>query len=81
MSYYCPSCNGVIYNRRNKMCGFCGAALPPELLFTASELEILNQEEAAADARYKEQRAREQAEAEAEARAREPYIFIPPFSG
>jgi hypothetical protein len=36
----------VIYNRRRNICGFCGAELPPELLFTPAEIELMDKEEA-----------------------------------
>lgn len=42
MSYHCPKCNGVIYNRRRNICGYCGAELPAELLFSPAELEVLD---------------------------------------
>ena len=45
MIYNCPKCSGVIYNRRNKICGFCGAELPAELLFTAEEIATLDKKE------------------------------------
>lgn len=45
MSYLCPKCSRAIYNRRLKTCGFCGAELPPELLFSAAELEMLDKRE------------------------------------
>jgi hypothetical protein len=32
----------VIYNRRLKTCGYCGAELPPELLFSPAEIEVLD---------------------------------------
>jgi len=50
MSYHCPTCQGVVYNRRNKLCGFCGAELPAELLFTAEEIAAMKKEEAKAKA-------------------------------
>jgi hypothetical protein len=40
----------VVYNRRNKLCGFCGAELPAELLFTAEEIAAMKKEEAKAKA-------------------------------
>jgi hypothetical protein len=43
MSYRCPKCNGIIYNRRNNVCGFCGAELPASLLFTPSEIAVLDE--------------------------------------
>ena len=38
MSYRCPKCNGIIYDRRNYVCGVCGAELPARLLFLPPEL-------------------------------------------
>jgi acetyl-CoA carboxylase beta subunit len=35
----CPSCESIIYSRKNKICGVCAEALPDELLFTADERE------------------------------------------
>ena len=37
MSHKCPSCQRVLYNRRLKTCGFCGAPIPEDLRFTAQE--------------------------------------------
>jgi hypothetical protein len=34
---WCPECNSIIYTRRHRLCGVCGAELPGELLFTAVE--------------------------------------------
>ena len=79
MSYHCPSCHGVLYDRRRKTCGFCGAELPPELLFTSAELERLRREEAEAEERHRQERAKEEAEAQARAQAG-PDIFILPIS-
>ena len=67
MSYHCPNCEGVLYDRRRKTCGFCGAELPAHLLFTPNELELLRREEAEAEQRQKEQRARDAREEEARA--------------
>jgi hypothetical protein len=81
MSYHCPSCHGVLYDRRRKTCGFCGVELPVELLFTTAELERLHQEEAQAEERRRHERAKEEEEAEAQARAKAASdIFIPPIS-
>ena len=68
MSYHCPDCHGVLYDRRRKTCGFCGVELPAKLLFTPAELAQLRVKEAAADECDKKQRAKEQAEAEEHAR-------------
>ena len=64
MSYQCPNCRGVLYDRRRKTCGFCGAVVPAELLFTPSELEDLRKEAEAAEQR-REQRAKEDAQEKA----------------
>ena len=79
MSYHCPSCHGVLYDRRRKTCGFCGVALPAELLFTPAELEQRQREEAVAE-RHRQQRIKEQAEAEEQARRARGSLDIP-FSG
>lgn len=34
VSHNCPSCQRVLYNRRLKKCGFCGAPIPEEFRFT-----------------------------------------------
>lgn len=47
MSYLCPKCSHVIYNRRLKTCGYCGAELPAELLFSAEEIAAMDKKEAA----------------------------------
>jgi hypothetical protein len=39
MAYRCPACSRSILSRRNKLCSFCGAPLPAELLFTRAEVE------------------------------------------
>jgi ribosomal protein L37E len=42
MSYNCPSCQRVLYNRRLKTCGFCGAPIPEEWRFTPEESAALD---------------------------------------
>jgi predicted amidophosphoribosyltransferase len=34
MEFRCPSCHALIYSRRPKLCGQCGALLPAELLLS-----------------------------------------------
>jgi|GEM_PF-3399166 hypothetical protein len=46
MKYLCPNCRRVLYNRRLKNCGFCGAAIPEELRFTPQEIAVLDRERA-----------------------------------
>jgi hypothetical protein len=38
MSYHCPKCRGVIYDRTNYICPACGNSLPPELLFRPPDM-------------------------------------------
>jgi hypothetical protein len=44
MSYHCPSCQGILYDRKVSVCAHCGADLPPESLFLPSEVEPLDGE-------------------------------------
>ena len=43
MSYRCPKCNGIIYDRTNYVCAICGAELPAELLFIRPETAVSDQ--------------------------------------
>ena len=43
----CPSCNRLLYSRTHKSCGFCGAELPPEVLFSDDEIAAIQAEQAA----------------------------------
>jgi hypothetical protein len=42
MGHNCPSCHRVLYNRRLKNCGFCGAPIPESLRFTPEEIAALD---------------------------------------
>jgi hypothetical protein len=79
MSHHCPSCKRVLYNRRLKLCGFCGAAIPEELQFTPEEIAKLDQKMAAWQARLKQrQQAREAARAAAKAKTAAVFpLFMP----
>jgi hypothetical protein len=58
----------VLYNRRLKQCGFCGAQIPESLRFTAEETAAIDKKMADLE----EKRAqRERAAAEEEARRKE----------
>ena len=35
----CPSCNSIIYSRRNSRCGVCERILPESFLFNTTEVE------------------------------------------
>jgi len=62
VSLYCPKCNGIVYSRRHKFCGFCGAPFPAEFLFTEAELAALAKEEAEIERRRKVRKAKEEAD-------------------
>jgi ankyrin repeat protein len=34
----CPKCGALLYSRRSRLCGKCGAVLPPELLLTDDQV-------------------------------------------
>jgi len=36
---HCPSCNSIIYSRRQSRCGVCEQVLPERLLFSSAEAE------------------------------------------
>ncbi|HZR21513.1 MAG TPA: hypothetical protein VFE51_29800 [Verrucomicrobiae bacterium] len=78
MSYQCPKCNGVVYNRRSKICGFCGSELPAELLFTDKEIAALDKEADEAEARRKR---KEEADAEAQEQIDRATTLPPNFPG
>ena len=69
MSHKCPSCQRVLYNRRLKACGFCGAQTPEELRFTPDEIVVLDRKMAVME-EQRQQRERAAAKAEEEARQR-----------
>ncbi len=39
--FRCPKCHSLIYSRKPKICGHCGALLPPELLLTDQQAQAL----------------------------------------
>jgi hypothetical protein len=42
MKLECPSCKRPLASRRHKLCQYCGAELPAELLFSKEEMEAAN---------------------------------------
>ena len=64
MSVQCPKCNRVVYSRRQKVCGFCGAELPKELQFTEAELAGLAEQDAEAAARRKARKLKDEEDQE-----------------
>ena len=67
MEYKCPTCQRLLYNRRLKQCGFCGAEIPEGLRFTAEEMAAMDLKMAELE---KERIRRERAAAEEEERQR-----------
>ena len=61
MSYRCPACQRIIFNRRLARCEFCNAAIPAELRFSAGEVATLDRNMAQLAVRRK-RRDREQEE-------------------
>jgi hypothetical protein len=75
MEHHCPNCQRVLYNRRLKHCGFCGACIPEELRFTPEETAALDCKMAELEASRKR---RELAEEAARAAAlAEPQMMFP----
>jgi hypothetical protein len=54
MEFKCPNCQSVIYSRRHKVCGQCGAELPKDLLLTTAQVEALDKQRAAEKKRARE---------------------------
>jgi len=44
MKFKCPVCQSIIYSRRHKVCGSCGAILPKELLLTEAQIQAMDRE-------------------------------------
>lgn len=42
----CPKCHALLYSRRSKLCGSCGALLPAELLLTDQEAQARDDQRA-----------------------------------
>ena len=74
MTYHCPNCQRVLYNRRLENCGFCGAAIPQELRFTTEEIAALDRELAVMEL-FRQRRV--EAEAKAGPEFRDPKL--PPY--
>jgi hypothetical protein len=74
MKHYCPNCRRVLYNRRLKCCGFCGATIPEGLRFTPEESAALDHEQAVIEL-FRQRRA--DAEEKAGPEFRDPQIYYP----
>jgi fructose-1,6-bisphosphatase/sedoheptulose 1,7-bisphosphatase-like protein len=62
----CPNCHRLLYSRQHQNCGFCGAELPPGVVFSAAEIAAVQAEQQAIAVRRAQVRAKEE-EAEREA--------------
>lgn len=74
MKHDCPNCQRVLYNRRLKHCGFCGASIPEELRFSPDEAAALERKMADLEASRRQRQLAEEA-ANAAAAAQAPIII------
>lgn len=58
----CPACNRLLYSRSRKACGFCGAELPAEVMFSGEEIAAIRAEQAAIEVRRAREKAKEEEE-------------------
>ena len=75
----CPSCNRLLYSRRHKTCGFCGAELPAEVLFSEEEIAAIEAEQKAIEVRRAKAKAREEEEKKNQSSG-DSGMFIPPVT-
>jgi ribosomal protein L37E len=61
MKHHCPKCQRILYNRRLKRCGFCGAPIPEELRFTPEETAALERKAAELEAGRKQKQLAQEA--------------------
>jgi ssDNA-binding Zn-finger/Zn-ribbon topoisomerase 1 len=64
IEYRCPKCNRLLYDRKHKKCGWCGADLPEELLFTKEEIDKMEKESAELEEQRRLRKIREDKEKE-----------------
>jgi len=74
MSLYCQSCNRVLYNRRLRRCGFCGADIPEELRFTPAEIAAIEHKMVELEESRKQRQLAAEAACNAQAQS---FILIP----
>jgi hypothetical protein len=67
MSYHCPTCGRLLYDRRLTNCGFCGSQIPERLRFTSEEVGAIDKKMADLD----EERAQRQRAADEEVKRKE----------
>ena len=54
MNHECPSCHRSLYDRHLTQCGYCGAAIPESLRYTAEEIADLDRQTAELEEQQKE---------------------------
>jgi hypothetical protein len=54
IEFKCPQCQWLIYSRRHKVCGNCGATLPKELLLSEAQIKELDRQRALEKKRSRE---------------------------
>jgi hypothetical protein len=64
MSYHCPTCQRIIFNRRLAQCEFCGADIPNSLRFSAAEIAALDRKMAESAQRQKQRELEQEEENE-----------------
>jgi len=74
MKHHCPKCQRVLYNRRLKRCGYCGASIPEEFRFAPEEAAALDRKMAELEASQKQREIAAEA-ASAAAKAQAPIII------
>ncbi len=52
--FTCPACGRPLYDRRHLNCGYCGKAIPPEMLLTQAQADEIDKELAADQKRQQE---------------------------
>jgi hypothetical protein len=79
MSHFCPTCNRILYNRRLVNCGFCNAAIPEALRFTAEEITVLDRRTAEIEQASRERAQAREDEEELQRKKNEAIAAVIPF--
>jgi len=58
----CPACSRLLYSRSRRTCGFCGAELPAEMLFSGEGIAAIRAEQVAIEVRRAREKAKEEEE-------------------
>ena len=77
MSYHCPTCKRIIFNRRLERCEFCGTDLPTGLRLSPKEVAQLDKEMANLSERRKKRDLEQEEERKKEIQERPKKGFLP----